>query len=376
MKPFIRTLLFISVFLCGQPYLFAQVFKNKEAEKLAIAARYLFEAGKYKDALAQFLESYEKERNPNVAWNIARCYEELGDVWSAIKYFKEFMTLTDDQKAIAESQRKIDYLIQNKTGTVKIEVNEKGAGISIDGRAVGLSPLKEPIPLVIGTHNIRVVKPGFKESQITFDLTAGENKIIKIKIEKPSGIILVKSDIPDILAKVWVDGNKVFEGLLPAKITAEVGTRLIKVSDLTEREFIESIVEVTEDRENVVKWIGSSKAISTTTIPKVDIQSQYPGEKVSILKSVLFWGGLGIGAGGGALHLWGYLEWRGVNDGKHYWKEIEDVRGSASRKYWSAFALYGIGAAMITLSFVIQDDKKHPISFVLGPDKFSLVSRW
>ncbi len=79
------TLIVLATLLGPAP---ARADRREEAEKLAQAGELLMDAGKFGDALKQFLDAYARFDPPRfvipeVLWNIGRCYEELGDDASA-----------------------------------------------------------------------------------------------------------------------------------------------------------------------------------------------------------------------------------------------------------------------------------------------------
>ena len=70
--------------------------RRAAAEEPADAARVteLNEAGarfyrekNYRRAIEKFIEAYAIDRDPNLLFNIARCYEELGDTRAAIEKY-------------------------------------------------------------------------------------------------------------------------------------------------------------------------------------------------------------------------------------------------------------------------------------------------
>lgn len=63
------------------------------AQVLDVEGSGLFRAGKYAAALERFQAAYEAWPNPNSAWNIARCYEELGQLSKATGAFKLYLSL-------------------------------------------------------------------------------------------------------------------------------------------------------------------------------------------------------------------------------------------------------------------------------------------
>lgn len=83
---------------------------QNEARKAALEGTARFKAGQYQEALGFFLISYAKKKDPVVAWNIARCHEELGDLQAAVKYFEEFRATASDPAGRARADEKLAAL--------------------------------------------------------------------------------------------------------------------------------------------------------------------------------------------------------------------------------------------------------------------------
>src|SRR5688572_2447927 len=51
----------------------------------------LYAARDYRRAIEKFIQAYAVDTDPNLLFNIARCYEELGDVDAAIEKYETFL---------------------------------------------------------------------------------------------------------------------------------------------------------------------------------------------------------------------------------------------------------------------------------------------
>lgn len=68
----------------------------------------LYKAHKYRPALEKFLQAYAIERDPNLLFNIARCYEAQGENAAAIEKYDEYLadpSIDDQGKERAEKAR-------------------------------------------------------------------------------------------------------------------------------------------------------------------------------------------------------------------------------------------------------------------------------
>lgn len=112
-----------------------------------------YEAGKFEDARSAFLQTYALKRVPAVLLNLGQSeiksghWEEGGNHLQ--QFIREHKTATPDQitaaqNGIAEAKK--------KTGYVVVIVNAVGADLSLDGVAIGKSPLLDPYFVKPGKH--------------------------------------------------------------------------------------------------------------------------------------------------------------------------------------------------------------------------------
>jgi TolB-like protein len=75
-------------------------------------------------------------------------------------------------------------------GVVAISVTERDARILVDGQAVGISPLTEPLRLIAGRHRVRVEKTNFVTWEGAVDIGAGTTTTVEVGLQ-PEGSTLV-----------------------------------------------------------------------------------------------------------------------------------------------------------------------------------------
>lgn len=67
--------------------------KSAEVNKLNEEGAALYAQRDYRRAVERFLRAYAVDPDPNLLFNIARCYEKLGDTEAAIEKYEEFVAL-------------------------------------------------------------------------------------------------------------------------------------------------------------------------------------------------------------------------------------------------------------------------------------------
>jgi tetratricopeptide (TPR) repeat protein len=98
----------------------AQETGHAAAVKLSDEASALYQARDYKNAIDKFQRAYAADPDPNLIYNIAKCYEALGDNTAAIDKYQEFLRLPggDSQGRVMaeESVRTLRRAEAAKTG--------------------------------------------------------------------------------------------------------------------------------------------------------------------------------------------------------------------------------------------------------------------
>lgn len=62
-----------------------------EFNKLVKQAERLYEAGKYKDSAEALIEAYAYDPNPRLIYNIARAYDQAGELELSLEYYQRYM---------------------------------------------------------------------------------------------------------------------------------------------------------------------------------------------------------------------------------------------------------------------------------------------
>jgi hypothetical protein len=193
-----------------------------EAKAEYEAARLLYEDGDYTGASLKFQRAYDASKDPRLLWNRAAAEKNLRH-YALVKELVEGY-LREGAGKISDADRvDAESLIQMVSGFIArltITVQQPGATISLDGRAVGTSPLAGPLSVDMGPHDIKVALPGHKTVTRSVNLTGGTMAIeLALEVEKHEGIlrIIVGHD-----AVIRVDGKMVgigqWQGTLPSGV--------------------------------------------------------------------------------------------------------------------------------------------------------------
>lgn len=193
------------------------------------AGKILFEANDFENAVIKFEKAYELSKDPRILWNIAVCQKELRKYTRMQGTIRRMLNeggdvLNDqDKKDAAEIVETAQAFIT----PLKIEVNESGADIFIDGEKAGVSPLVLPVPVDVGTRKIRVSKNGFKEFNESIVAAGGAEMVRNIKLEKEfhHGRLIVETANEN---RIYLDGKAVGKGRFEGFVSS--GGHMLRVS--------------------------------------------------------------------------------------------------------------------------------------------------
>jgi PEGA domain len=116
-----------------------------------------FDAGRYEEARAAFLQAYALKRTPAVLLNVAlselRTPVDHSD--DAGNHFQQFLrevpTAAPEQRATAE---KGIADAKRRAGVIAVSVDAAGADVSIDGTSIGKAPIADPVFVKPGKHTL------------------------------------------------------------------------------------------------------------------------------------------------------------------------------------------------------------------------------
>jgi tetratricopeptide (TPR) repeat protein len=160
----------------------------------------LFNDAEYVLALAEFERAYQISGNYRVLYNIGQVRIQIGRYSRALDALTEYLKkgegeLDEERRAAVEKDLR---MLAERTAKLTVRTNEPGAEILVDGIVVGVSPLKEPLVVDAGEHNVGARKVGFQDKFSAVTL-AGRHEatldlpLVKMKTERPV-VVTAESD--------------------------------------------------------------------------------------------------------------------------------------------------------------------------------------
>jgi hypothetical protein len=109
--------------------------------------------------------------------------------------------------------------IAAKLATLAVEVNEDGAAVLVDGRAMGVSPLAAPVEVNPGDHIVEARLDGHRGEPGRVTVMPGGSVMVRLELAPLPGVVRVESG--DVAARVSVDGEAA--GATPAELELPAG---------------------------------------------------------------------------------------------------------------------------------------------------------
>lgn len=213
----------------------AKAEAKKKADEIYKAAKKLFDKGDHAAALARYQAAFRTYPTRSARLGEGFCLLKL-------KRWDEALDVLDaalrdhgaelPSKTAEEVRRQID-LLRAETGAVMVTGAEVDALIVIDGRLRGRHPISAPLPLLEGTHLVRIYKEGFALLEKSVEVAKGKTETLAVKLAplaaKPSGRLRV-SEIAGAKMEVVVDGVPV--GVTPWEGPVSAGEHTVVLRPL------------------------------------------------------------------------------------------------------------------------------------------------
>jgi hypothetical protein len=181
--------------------------------------RTLFANNDFAGALAKFQQAYSASNDPRLLFNMALCQRNLHAYASARELLQRYehdaaASLSADERAQVDGAL---TALGDLVGTLHVVVSEAGAAVTVDGGAVGTTPV-EAFYLDLGTHKLTVSKEGFDPVERAVDIAGGAERTVAVTLLAHAHVaeLLVKTNQD---AMVSIDGHAAGVGTFEGKLT-------------------------------------------------------------------------------------------------------------------------------------------------------------
>lgn len=215
------------------PSVYAQTLPNidyaEEADLHFNLAIDDYREGDYEAALEHLLHSNRLAPNRNVVFNIARCYEKLGQFDQAYRHYADYVALETDPAMRVEAEAALNR-ISGQVALVRVESSPPGATVYVDRKdlgARGVTPLTLALPP--GQRQLILELEGHKPNAVTAELAKGKKVEATGSLERILGTVVLEGGPPG--ADVHLereDGERV--GSSPGELRLPPGRHVLVIT--------------------------------------------------------------------------------------------------------------------------------------------------
>lgn len=156
-----------------------------EAKELARQGQQAFKEGKYREAAARFEAALSLRPRPGLQFNLARCWEALGESAKAARAYREYLRLAPDaadRPAVLASVAALDAQLAKAGLTpVVIRLRPDTALGALDGAAPRPGPLYAEVSA--GAHVLVAEGPGLERLERR---VVAEGRLVELEVEVPA----------------------------------------------------------------------------------------------------------------------------------------------------------------------------------------------
>ncbi|MGC4091691.1 MAG: PEGA domain-containing protein [Polyangiaceae bacterium] len=158
----------------------------KEAGERYTRGLSLYSGGEYLLALVEFERAYQLAPNYRVLYNVGQVRIQLARYSKAREALEEYLKQGGDE-INAERRKAVEadlQMLAERTAKLSIVSNEPAAEISLDGFAIGITPLAEPVVVDAGEHSVEVRKNGYYGKTTRVTLAGRDDLEVRLDITK------------------------------------------------------------------------------------------------------------------------------------------------------------------------------------------------
>jgi hypothetical protein len=147
----------------------------------------LYGRGNFQGALDKFTSAYALFPSPKLWFNIGQANRDLDRPLEALDAFEAFLAGAKQPppRIAAEAQQSITDL-QSRLGQLQVDSTPAGAQVSVDGRAVGETPLPKVLWVLPGRHEVTLEKSGRLPTSAAITVAAGSTQKLALILLPPA----------------------------------------------------------------------------------------------------------------------------------------------------------------------------------------------
>ncbi len=158
---------------------------------LGLGAKF-FGQGSYAEALAEMRKAFAAVPLPATIFNMARCYQEMGQYAEAVEHFQRYMEQGDDAKKLKKTAAALAELIPKAFGSLEVVCKPAGARVTIAGVGEGECPYTNA-QVRAGSWTLVATSAGHADVTQSFTVVPGERSRVDVTLQRP-GRLTVHTD--------------------------------------------------------------------------------------------------------------------------------------------------------------------------------------
>jgi PEGA domain len=153
------------------------------AQKKMAQGNQLMEQGQPAEALRLFRDAYKLVPNPRYQYNIAVACQATGRDAEALEAFQFFLAKAEGvAQGYTDDAKKQIEVLRGRVAQVTVSAKQSGAGVLVDGRDVGNTPLPQALVLDPGEHRFLVRKLEFEPFEHVVNLRPGDQVTVTVEL--------------------------------------------------------------------------------------------------------------------------------------------------------------------------------------------------
>lgn len=179
--------------LCPRSALADQEKDLREVRVLVDEGAALFRSGDFKASVAAFRRALVMYQDPDLLWNLARAYEQLGDANNASHYFGQLVRKFPDAPSVEKAKERIEKLKALLPGDLEVRCGGLAAAkVRVDGAEAGGCG-RRISNLAPGVHVIEVEAPGYDKIRHEAAVTSGQVATVDLEIKRSKAPAVVEA---------------------------------------------------------------------------------------------------------------------------------------------------------------------------------------
>jgi Tetratricopeptide repeat len=137
-----------------------------------------FDQGDYERALVEFKEAAKFAPRPEFDFNIARCYELMGDAVRAVTHYRAYL----DKRPKASDRADVEDALKrlgHRIGNLDVVGITPGTRLTLDGAPLVLGG-DHVVPVTIGSHAVAAERRGMPTTTRVVTVRAGETVTVNV----------------------------------------------------------------------------------------------------------------------------------------------------------------------------------------------------